>query len=292
VKITEYLAQRREFFERNLGRFLPPAGSCPSLLRQAMEYSLFAGGKRLRPILTLAAAECCGGSLDRALAPAAAVEMIHTYSLIHDDLPAMDDDDLRRGKPTNHRVFGEGMAILAGDALLTHAFSVLARARELDPDQALAIIEELAVAAGPQGMVAGQALDIQGMERRDPALLKHMHACKTGELLKAAVRIGAISAGADAGTLEALTEYAASLGLAYQIVDDILDVTATSAEMGKNPGSDARMHKQTFVTVYGLEEAEKMAAAETEAAVACLPAGRQEFHILRELALYIGRRRN
>lgn len=289
MDIREYLAERRNFFESSLGRFMPQPGSYPQVLREAMEYSLFAGGKRLRPILTMAAAEACGMDGQIALAPAAAVEMIHTYSLIHDDLPAMDNDDLRRGKPTCHKVFGDGMAILAGDALLTHAFSVISEC-EISPAQALAIVRELAGAAGPRGMVAGQALDISPAETRDQAQLKYIHTCKTGAMIKASVYVGAIAAGAGDVVLDGLSQYAASVGLAYQIVDDILDVTETTAHLGKNPGSDARLGKQTFATVYGLEEAGRLAAEETRRAVQALADLPGDFQILHDLALHLGHR--
>lgn len=292
MDIGEYLAERRKFFETRLGDYLPDGSQYPKTLKDAMEYSLFAGGKRLRPILTLAVAEACGGNITSALAPAAALEMIHTYSLIHDDLPAMDDDELRRGKPTSHKVFGEGMAILAGDALLTHAFSVLAESNQLESGLVLDIISELALAAGPRGMVAGQALDIAGEESKDLAQLHYIHSTKTGALITAAVRIGAITAQADADLIGCLTRYAASLGLAYQIVDDILDVTETSSELGKNPGSDKRKGKQTFAVMFGLEEAQKMADAETQKAVESLAHLDARFHLLQELAIFLGTRHN
>ena len=288
MEILDYLAVKRAFFESNLEKFLPHPGSYPPALRQAMEYSLFAGGKRLRPILTLAAAEACGGSAAPALAAAAAVEMIHTYSLIHDDLPAMDDDDLRRGKPTSHKVFGEGMAILAGDALLTHAFTVVAESPDL-ADRARLIVRELAAAAGPRGMVAGQALDIQGLDIQDPALLNYIHSCKTGALIKASVRVGALAAGAD-HQLGGLTEYAGALGLAYQIVDDILDVQGSTEEMGKDSGSDAKSGKQTFVTLYGLEGSKGRAMSEIGRAVSALANLDGDFRKLHDLAIYMGQR--
>jgi len=291
VEIREYLAARRRLFEDNLEKFLPPSGDYPQILRQAIEYSLFAGGKRLRPILVLATVEACGGCLEFGLAPAAAIEMIHTYSLIHDDLPAMDDDDLRRGKPTSHKVFGEGMAILAGDALLTHAFSVLAES-QLEAGKVASLVRELSVAAGPMGMVAGQALDIQGVKNNDPNQLNYIHACKTGALLGAAVRMGAIVADASPETIQGLTEYASALGLAYQITDDILDVTESSTALGKNPGSDAKQDKQTYVTLFGLEQAEKMAAAEVQRAVGALAKLNGDFRLLHDLGLYIGLRRS
>lgn len=291
MEIRDYLAARRRFFEEHLGGFLPQPDAYSPILRRAMEYSLFAGGKRLRPILTLAAAEACGGSVELALAPAVALEMVHTYSLIHDDLPAMDDDDLRRGKPTSHKVFGEDMAILAGDALLTHAFTVLAEARGLEAGLRLALVGELALAAGPMGMVAGQALDIQGLVTLDVDELKYLHQCKTGSLFRAAVRMGAIVAGATPEVLASLSDYATSLGLAYQIVDDILDVTATSIALGKNPGNDARQDKQTFVTICGLPEARTQAAEITQAAIDAL-GSLEGSEILRGLAKYIGSRQH
>lgn len=290
MEIKEYLVAKRDYFDSQLNKFLPCPNSYPPVLRQAMEYSLFAGGKRLRPILTLAAAEVCGGTSEQALSAAAAVEMVHTYSLIHDDLPAMDDDDLRRGKPTCHIAFGEAIAILAGDALLTHAFSVLAQSA--NSGRGLALVAELAAAAGPAGMVAGQVLDIAGSGMQDFSQVTRIHRCKTGAMIRAAVRMGAIVAGAGAKIIAALTEYAESLGLAFQIIDDILDVTATSQQLGKNPGSDEKKGKQTFVTVYGLEEARKMASAETARAVHALHALGGDYSLLQDLAEYVGQRKN
>ena len=292
MEIREYLAAQQNYFERNMADFLPNSGQYPQILRQAMEYSLYAGGKRLRPVLTLATAEACGGQLSAAMAPAAALEMIHTYSLIHDDLPAMDDDDLRRGKPTCHKVFGDGMAILAGDALLTHAFSAVAQAENLDAQQVVALVRELAGAAGPLGMVAGQALDISVTEIKDPTLLNRIHRCKTGALFSAAVRCGAITARASNLVLDGLTKYADALGFAYQVVDDILDVTKTSAQLGKNPGSDAKQGKVTFVTLYGLDEARSMVHAETQRAVTALTELPGDWSVLQDLALFIGQRSN
>ncbi len=290
MEIKEYLGARRDYFDSQLKNYLPHPDSCPEVLLRAMEYSLFAGGKRLRPILVFAAAETCGGRLEAAMPQAAALEMVHTYSLIHDDLPAMDDDDLRRGMPSNHKVFGEGMAILAGDALLTHAFSVAAQGLNEDPLRRLAAVAELAKAAGPVGMVAGQAMDISGFSKMDAAQVNHIHRCKTGALIKAAVRMGAIISGAGAKVVHGLTQYADSLGLAYQIVDDILDVTQTSQQLGKNPGSDEKKGKETFVTVHGLEGARIMAAAETARAVQALQALGGDYSLLQDLAEYIGQR--
>lgn len=289
MAIEEYLQARRDFFNSRLAGYLPPAASCPKILLEAMEYSLFAGGKRLRPILVFAAAEECGGDWKAAMPAAAALEMVHTYSLIHDDLPAMDDDDLRRGRPSCHKAWGEGIAILAGDGLLTHAFTVLAQAA-FSGDKRLALVAELAEAAGPSGMVAGQALDITGAGAGDPAFLHRVHGAKTGALFRAALRLGAISAGAPEGTLRGLSVYADHLGLAYQVVDDILDVTAASSCLGKHPGSDSRKDKASFATAYGLERSREIADAEILAAQAALAPLAGSFMLLTELASHIGAR--
>lgn len=291
MEAKDYVKARRDFFNSQLKNYLPAPGQCPQVLLEAMAYSLFAGGKRLRPILVLAAAEACGADPAPVLPAAAALEMVHTYSLIHDDLPAMDDDDLRRGKPTCHKVWGEGLAILAGDALLTHAFFLLAQIPGIKAETRLALVAELAAAAGPLGMVAGQALDIQNLEMDSP-LLRRIHGAKTGALFRAALRLGGIFAGAPAETLAALSAYADHLGLAYQVLDDILDVTASSAVLGKPVGSDQRQNKESFVTVLGLEESRKLAAAETEAALAALSPLSASFQLLAELAVFFGRREN
>ena len=283
MDIQEYLEVRRDYFESQLKGFLPGPGDCPPVLLQAMEYSLFAGGKRLRPVLVFAATEACGGHLEQAMPAAAALEMVHTYSLIHDDLPAMDDDDLRRGKPSCHKAFGEGLAILAGDALLTHAFAVLAESPG-ESTLRLEMVGELARAAGPLGMVAGQAMDITGLGAVEPEALRRVHACKTGALIEAAVRMGAINAGAETEVLNGLTEFARAYGLAYQIIDDILDVTKTSEQLGKAPGSDERKGKVTFVTLFGLEEAQARALAETARAQQALEGLDGDFSLLRSLA--------
>lgn len=291
MTIQEFMAARREFFNQKLKDFLPRPDSCPVKLLEAMKYSLYAGGKRLRPILLFAAAETCGGTPDAALPYAVALEMVHTYSLIHDDLPAMDDDDLRRGKPSNHKVFGEAMAILAGDSLLTHAFTVTAKGSNEDPQLRLAAVAELAKAAGPVGMVAGQALDIDE-GKKDASLVIDIHRCKTGALIKAAVRIGAIVSGAGARVIHGLTQYADSLGLAYQIADDILDATGTIDQLGKIPGSDAKKDKDTFVTVHGLEGARIMLAAETARAIGALRNLDGDYTLLAELAQHLASRGN
>lgn len=284
MTLSKWLDSHRTFFEQRLPEFMP--SGCPNLLREAMEYSLYAGGKRLRPILTFAAAEACGGKRESALPAAVAVEMIHTYSLIHDDLPAMDDDDLRRGKPTSHKVFGEAMAILAGDALLTEAFSVVAQCH-LPLAAKAAIITELARCSGPEGMVAGQVMDLA--RTRD---LDAMYHCKTGALFQAAVRSGAVAAAAGPEKLTALTKYATALGLCFQIIDDLLDVVGCEEETGKSAGSDARLGKVTYVTLYGAQRAKELAQIQADAAVAALkPLGETGRHLI-ALALYLVNRIN
>lgn len=227
-------------------------------LAEAMEYSLMAGGKRIRPILVLESCRMCGGDPAQAMDFACALEMVHTYSLIHDDLPAMDNDDLRRGRPTNHKVYGEATAILAGDALLTHAFSVLTRA-PLPPERVAAAVAVLAGAAGPNGMAGGQALDMAGEGRGlTRSELEQLQRLKTGALIQAAVELGCIAAGGTPQQREALCIYAQAVGLAFQIQDDILDVTSSDEELGKPVGSDRANEKSTFVSVLGLEDSRRM----------------------------------
>ncbi|MDI3327674.1 MAG: polyprenyl synthetase family protein [Alicyclobacillaceae bacterium] len=251
---------------------LVPAGEGVERLREAMRYSLLAGGKRLRPVLAMAACEGAGGSAFDAVPAACALEMVHTYSLIHDDLPAMDDDDVRRGKPTNHKVFGEALAILAGDALLTEAFSVLARA-PYPAEIRARLVAELAEAAGKDGMVGGQVLDIAaggrtGRGAEDAAILPELHRRKTGALIAASVRMGGICAGAEEPVLAVLTEYGRAVGLAYQIVDDLLDVEGDPQVLGKTAGRDAALRKLTWPSVFGVEEARREVDRLTETAVA------------------------
>lgn len=261
---------------------------------RAARYSLMAGGKRLRPTLALAVAELLGGDEKDVLPYACAIEMIHTYSLIHDDLPAMDNDDYRRGIPTNHKVFGEAMAILAGDALLNGAFELmlshtLAKGDRLS--ERLRAMEHIARAAGAGGMIGGQVVDMESAGRKITAeTLEYMHRCKTGALIKAPVLAAAILCGAEGGEYGALEEYAAAIGLAFQIKDDIMDVEGSFKDMGKSAGSDVANEKTTFVTVYGLEESKERLAAAVEKAVGALEifAGRAAF--LKELAEFIEKR--
>ena len=285
--LPAWLEARRADVDAALERYLPTAPACPPRVGEAMRYSLFAGGKRLRPTLALAAAEAVAAAnqqdLDaaRALAmPAAcALELIHTYSLIHDDLPAMDDDSLRRGKPTSHVVFGEGQAILAGDALLTEAFALMAREPEAPSMHArkLRAILLVADAAGPCGMVGGQAIDLDAAgsgSSFDRDGLRAMHARKTGALIRASAAAGAVMAGATETQLEAIETFASELGLAFQIVDDILDVEGASQALGKTAGKDAVAGKPTYPALYGLEPSRRMAADCVARALAALePAG-------------------
>lgn len=236
-------------------------------LAEAMQYSLFAGGKRLRPILCLCACQSCGGKTEEALPAALALEAIHTYSLIHDDLPGMDNDDLRRGNPTNHKVFGEALAILAGDGLQCMAFEILSNYGEKEPQKALAMMKILSKRAGASGMCAGQAADIMAeKEEVDAQKLNYIHNHKTGDLITGALLMGAAAAGADEKQKSALEEYGYHLGLAFQITDDILDVTGDEAKLGKPIGSDDKNHKLTFPALYGLNEAKEMAKQAVEKA--------------------------
>ncbi|MCY4602347.1 MAG: polyprenyl synthetase family protein, partial [Acidobacteria bacterium] len=273
--LAAYLQARRAEVEAALDRYLPVTPDCPETLAEAMRYSLLAGGKRLRPVLALATADAIDPDRGAALAmPAAcAIEMIHTYSLVHDDLPAMDDDSLRRGRPTVHVAYGEAMAILAGDGLLTEAFRVLARWPDTDDpavvDRKLRTVERVAAGAGVGGMGGGQVLDIQPVDaaaaRRQPAAaaraaLRAMHERKTGALIRAAAAAGAIMAGADRATIAAVDAYAAHLGLGFQIVDDILDVEGDTAALGKTAGKDAAAGKVTYPSLVGLEQSRVLAA--------------------------------
>jgi len=246
-----------------LDRFLPPETQRPETLHKAMRYSVFAGGKRLRPVLVIAGAEAVGGTAERVMPTACALEMIHTYSLVHDDLPAMDNDDFRRGVPTNHKVFGEAIAILAGDALLTLAFRLVAdNARTADLGAIQAVVADVAEAAGHAGMVAGQVADLEAEGRQVGAdTLDYIHVHKTGALIRASLRVGAMLCGATAEQVRALSVAGANLGLAFQIVDDILDVVASSEELGKTAGKDQIQQKATFPAIHGIEASRARARA-------------------------------
>jgi len=258
---AQYLDESRIRIDQVLDNVMPREGSYPPRLVSAMRYSLFAGGKRIRPILVMAAAVAAGGREDDSLYPASAVELVHTYSLIHDDLPAMDDDDFRRGRPTCHRAFDEGTAVLAGDALLTLAFDLLSSdSLELKDHIRVSMVRELAQAAGWRGMVGGQQVDMDSEGAQpDMPLLEYIHTHKTGALIRCSVVLGGLSAGADQATIEALARYGETVGLAFQVVDDILDLTATTEEMGKDQGSDAERGKVTYPSLFGLEGARERA---------------------------------
>jgi len=255
VNLKKYLQTRQREIDRALDRYLPKANTKPTTLHRAMRYSLFAGGKRLRPILCLAAAEACGGKISNALPFACALECIHTYSLVHDDLPSMDNDDFRRGRPTCHKVFGDGIAILAGDALLTIAFEIVSSARPTPRYDMSILLREVAVAAGSQKLIAGQVADLEAEGRtvkRDQ--LRYIHENKTAAMLKSSVRLGAMSANANPKKLRAITQFGHGMGLAFQVIDDILDVTQTSEVLGKSAGKDVAAKKATYPSVIGLEK--------------------------------------
>ena len=280
--------KRADLVEEGLLRELKKVPAYDETLEKAMEYSLMAGGKRLRPVLLMAAADAVGKDGTAFLTMGCAIEMIHTYSLIHDDLPAMDNDDYRRGKPTNHKVFGDGIAVLAGDALLTLAFEVMLRQEGAAPETLVTVVSEMSRAAGPYGMVGGQVLDLEGEGRRlDLAALRKIHMGKTGALFCAAIRSGAILAGAKEEELTALTLYAERFGLAFQITDDILDVTGDEAAIGKPVGSDVRNEKATYVTLTSLEEAKRLAEDAVDEAVAALDIFGERAAFLRDLALFL-----
>ena len=271
MSLQHYFRTRLKIIVRALDTFLPRATTKPATIHKAMRYSLFAGGKRIRPVLALAAAEACGGLEKDALPAACAVECIHTYSLIHDDLPCMDDDDLRRGRPTSHKVFGEGVAVLAGDGLLTIAFEILAKAKAAPRHGTAALIRELADAAGSKWLIGGQVADLEGEGRAlNAAELKYIHRCKTAALLTASIRLGAMSANATAWQLKNLTDFGQALGLAFQVLDDILDVTQTTEKLGKTAGKDAKATKATYPAIHGLEKSRAEAHRLTRAAHAAI----------------------
>ena len=289
--LKEIWQERLHLVEAQLKKELKSNPSLDDRLAEAMEYSLMAGGKRMRPMLLMAAADAVGGRGTDFLTAGCAMEMIHTYSLIHDDLPAMDNDDYRRGKLTNHKVYGDSMAILAGDALLTLAFEVLLRQEQAEPAVKLAVLKEFAVAAGQSGMVGGQAMDIEAEGRKiDMETLQKLHMGKTGALFHAAIRSGAMLAGASPEELGALTTYADKFGLAFQITDDILDVTGDEAVLGKPVGSDERNDKSTYVTLTSLAEAQKLAEETVAEAVAALEPLGEKAAFLRELVEYLLKR--
>lgn len=300
MNITTYLKEQSRLVDQALDRYTtlgnrapgsPALEGLPPTLLEAMRYSLLAGGKRLRPALVIAAAGLYGLAPEQVMPTACAMEMIHTYSLVHDDLPCMDDDDLRRGMPTSHKVYGEAIATLVGDGLLTLAFEMLARQAEIAgvaPDQALRVVTEVAVGAGAAGMVGGQVEDLAWEGRRaDGAQLERIHAMKTGALFRASLRAGAILGGATLAELVALDRYAAQFGLAFQIQDDVLDVTGDTAKTGKATGRDLRHEKSTYVSLYGLEGAQERARHAVAEAVAALAPFGERAQILIRLAEFV-----
>ncbi|NGO38610.1 polyprenyl synthetase family protein [Limisphaera ngatamarikiensis] len=289
--LESYMAERTRWIDRGLRKFLPPPGTRPATIHRAMHYSLFAGGKRIRPILCLAAAEACGGDPAEALPLACAVECIHTYSLVHDDLPAMDNDDFRRGRPTCHKVFGEGIAVLAGDALLTVAFEIAAQSRGWPRYPHRQLILELARAAGSRQLIAGQVADLESEGKSIPLRdLRFIHERKTSALLCCAVRLGGMSANCTPKQLDALTRFGSNVGLAFQVIDDILDITQTSEKLGKTAGKDVKAQKATYPALVGLERSKQIAEQLTQKAFAALePFGRRGT-ALRALAEFLLRR--
>lgn len=287
----QYWATRLEQVEEILENTLPRSTVQPGLLHEAMRYSTLGGGKRLRALLVMAACEAVGGEVEQTPSLVAAVEMVHAYSLIHDDLPCMDDDDLRRGKPTNHKVYGEAMAVLAGDALLTEAFSELAKMPEkygVSSETTVRVIGELARGAGSQGMVGGQVVDIQGQDQEPKrSILDYIHRHKTGALITAALRGGALLGGCTEEELEQITIYGENFGLAFQITDDILDEIGQTAQLGKTVGADQRLGKQTFPRLYGLEKSQQMAQESVAKCLDALEGFTDQAWFLRELATFI-----
>jgi geranylgeranyl diphosphate synthase type II len=291
MPLKRYLAARVAEVDAALDGFLPKAKQRPATLHGAMRYAVFAGGKRLRPVLCVAAAEACGGAPANALAPACALELLHTYSLVHDDLPSMDDDDLRRGRPTCHKIYGEGMAVLCGDALLTHAFAAMAQTPVARRYGTREYVAELARAGDSTHLIGGQVMDLEGegkkLTRRE---LVRIHEAKTAALLTAALRLGAMTANATPAKLEALTAFGHALGLAFQVIDDILDVTQSTAVLGKTAGKDQAVEKATYPALLGLAASRREAARLTRAAMQALAPLGPKAQRLRDIADYLLKR--
>ena len=291
--LRDFLAEQVALVDGALNGWVPPESEDPSSIHRAMRYSLFAGGKRIRPILAIAAAHAVSSAPNGIEKAAASLELVHTYSLIHDDLPALDNDDLRRGRPTCHKVFGEALAILAGDALLTLAFEALSRLSQLDAERKIRLVEELSRAAGTVGgMIGGQVNDLEG-EKKPPTatLLESIHRAKTGALLRASVRLGAIYGGAAQAQLAALSEFGEHVGLAFQIIDDVLDMEESSESLGKTAGKDEAQQKITFPAVYGLERSREMAEQERLAAHHALRSFDDRAERLRQIADFVVQRK-
>lgn len=293
MDFSQYWSARQAQVDAAMNRLLPAARTKPTTIHQAMRYSIFAGGKRLRPVICLATAEVLRGDIEAALPLACAVECIHTYSLIHDDLPSMDNDDFRRGKPTSHKVYGEGIAVLAGDALLTIAFEMAAQAKGWPRYGHAALIKELAFASGSQALIAGQVADLEGEGKKiKPAELRYIHLNKTAALITSSIRLGAMSANATPKQLAGLTEFGQSLGLAFQVIDDILDCTQTTEKLGKSAGKDIAAQKATYPALLGLEKAKKEADRLTAKARAALKPFGKHAAPLEAIADYLLKREN
>jgi geranylgeranyl diphosphate synthase, type II len=292
MNLDQYLAELKRAVDERLERSLPPETQQPATIHRAMRYSVFAGGKRVRPILILAAGESLGGARDTLLHLGAAVEMMHTYSLIHDDLPALDDDDLRRGRPTCHKVFGDAIAILAGDALMTRSYQMLSELPGVPDATRMAILRDIAYATGTvEGMIGGQVVDLESEGKPISApVLEYIHRSKTGALLTTCTRCGALAAGADAAQLQALTEYGRKIGLAFQVIDDILDMTSSRETLGKTPGKDQRVKKATYPALYGLEASRVKARDLIAEALEVIREMGNQAEPLRELAEFVQRR--
>ncbi|MFZ5805747.1 MAG: polyprenyl synthetase family protein [Verrucomicrobiota bacterium] len=293
MELKSYWKQRQSLVEKALDAFLPKKSAKPSTIHRAMRYSLFAGGKRLRPILCLAACEAVGGKAHNALLLACAVECIHTYSLIHDDLPCMDDDDLRRGKPTSHKVFGEGMAVLTGDALLTIAFELAGKNKEAKCYSTANFILELARASGSLGLIAGQVADLEGEGKKiSPPQLRFIHKNKTAALIASSIKLGAMAGNASSAQLKHLENFGQHLGLAFQVIDDILDITQTSEQLGKSAGKDLKAQKATYPALMGLEKAQHEAAKLTRHAMSELKFFSKNASALEAIARFLLERKN
>jgi geranylgeranyl diphosphate synthase type II len=291
MDLKAYLADRAALVDAAMDAYLPEAKERPSTIHEAMRYAIFAGGKRLRPVLCLAAAEACGGETADALAPACAVELMHTYSLVHDDLPAMDDDDIRRGRPTCHKVYGEGMAVLCGDALLTEAFLVLSQAPVTKRYGTRHHIAELAETGGSRKLIGGQVMDLEGEGKKlTKRELVRIHEAKTAALLTTSLRLGAMTANATPAKLEALTTFGHNLGLAFQVIDDILDVTQSTEVLGKTAGKDQAVEKATYPAIIGLDASRKEAAELTKAAMDSLKPFGKMGKRLEDIASYLLKR--
>lgn len=288
MDFKEELKKRADIVEAALDRYLPPAVAFPPLIHQAMRYSVMGGGKRLRPSLVMAGAEAVGGAPVDVLPVACAMELIHAYSLIHDDLPVMDNDDYRRGKLTSHKVYGEAVAVLAGDALLTLAFQLLAGNKSRRPEDTLTVLHEVAIGAGTRGLIGGQMVDtFSAGEAVDETTLEYIHRHKTGTLYRVSVRAGAILAGARQDQLESLSQYAEHLGLAFQIKDDLLDIEGDEKKIGKPIGSDFKNKKATYPSLFGIEQSIKRARQECEWALAAIQTFGKEADFLRLLVQFV-----